>query len=163
MSAAMAETAPGRRSELFDSFEGLPAAGELDGAVAHQWVASGRTLVAPEEAADAAMRRSGSSDYRIVRGWFDQTVPEYALTTPQIAVLRLDGDWYESTMCCLELLFPCVADGGVVILDDYGFWEGCTRAVHDYLSAEKRTEPIQHTRRGVAFITKGSGQAPSDS
>lgn len=157
MSAALAEVLPSRRVELFDSFEGLPDAGEFDGARAHEWIATGKTLRAPEEAARAAMQRSGSTTFEIHRGWFADTVPAYAASSPQIAVLRLDGDWYDSTMCCLEHLFPLVVDGGLVVIDDYGQWEGCTRAVHDYLSREQRTEPIQHTRFGVAFIEKGSG------
>jgi O-methyltransferase len=157
MSAALAEVSPGRRIELFDSFEGLPDAGEFDGARAHEWIATGKTLRAPEEAARAAMQRSGSSAFEIHRGWFADTVAAYAASSPQIAVLRLDGDWYDSTMCCLEHLFPLVVEGGLVVIDDYGQWEGCTRAVHDYLSREQRSEPIQHTRFGVAFLEKGSG------
>jgi O-methyltransferase len=159
MSAAMAETMPARRLDLFDSFEGLPDAGALDGPTAHEWIATGRTLRAPEDAARAAMRRSGHANYVIHHGWFADTVPAYAATAPRIAVLRLDGDWYDSTMVCLEQLFPHVVDGGLVIVDDYGHWEGCTRAVHDYLARGQRSEPIQHTRYGVAYLEKGTGYA----
>ena len=49
-------------------------------------------------------------------------------------MLRLDGDWYDSTMQCLEALVPLVAEGGTIIIDDYYAWDGCARAVHDYLS-----------------------------
>lgn len=157
MSAAMAEVLPSRRIELFDSFEGLPDAGAFDGERAHEWIATGKTLRAPEDAARAAMQRSGSANFEIRRGWFADTLPDYAASNPRIAVLRLDGDWYDSTMCSLEHLFPLVVDGGLVVIDDYGQWEGCTRAIHDYLSREQRAEPIQHTRHGVAFIEKGSG------
>ena len=159
MSAAMADVLVGRHSELFDSFEGLPDAGDLDGATAHQWLEEGKTLAAPEAAAHDAMRRSASTDYRITKGWFDDTIPEFAGTDPHISVLRLDGDWYESTMCCLSHLFSRVVDQGLIILDDYGHWEGCTRAVHDYLSANQRPEPVQHTPRGVPFIVKGGDYA----
>jgi hypothetical protein len=49
-----------------------------------------------------------------------------------IALLRLDDDWYESTKCVLEHLAPRVKPGGIVIVDDYYCWEGCTRAVNEY-------------------------------
>ena len=74
------------------------------------------------------MERSGSDDFHIVKGWFSDTVPAFATTQPQIAILRLDGDWYDSTMTALELLFPLVVDRGLVLVDDYGTWDGCTRA-----------------------------------
>ena len=53
-------------------------------------------------------------------------------------------------MICLAALLPRVMTGGVVIIDDYGTWDGCTRAVHDYLSAHKRREPIE--RFGMSRI-----------
>lgn len=51
----------------------------------------------------------------------------------QIALLRLDTDWYESTKIEMEQLFPRLSDGGVLIIDDYGHWEGCRKAVDEYL------------------------------
>jgi hypothetical protein len=115
-------------------------------------------LCAPEGAARTAMEETGQR-FEIVKGWFDETVPKFAAEQSTIALLRLDGDWYESTMVCLTHLFPLVPDGGLVIFDDYGYWEGCTRAVHDYLSREERTEPIQQTRWRQPFLVKGSGYA----
>jgi hypothetical protein len=68
---------------------------------------------------------------RFVQGRVEQTIP---LTTPScIAVLRLDTDWYESTCHELEHLYPLLAPGGVLIVDDYGHWAGCRKAVDDYL------------------------------
>ena len=52
----------------------------------------------------------------------------------KIALLRLDTDWYESTKIELEQLFPRLSDGGVLIVDDYGHWEGCRKAVDEYFS-----------------------------
>ena len=51
----------------------------------------------------------------------------------RIALLRLDTDWYESTKQEMEHLFPLLAPGGVLVLDDYGAWQGARRAVDDYL------------------------------
>ena len=160
MSAAMAEALPGRGSALFDSFEGLPDTGENDGDAATSYLADARhdRLRASEGVARQTMTMSGQR-FDIHRGWFADTLPGFCDADPRIAVLRLDGDWYESTMECLEYLFPNVVDGGIVLLDDYGHWEGCTRAVHDYLSRERRIEPIQQSRFGQVFVRKGIGYA----
>jgi len=147
MSAAMADVMPGRRSVLFDSFEGLPEPTDQDSERA-QTLYNDSPLVASETEAELVMQRSRSRAYEIRKGWFETTVPAFAAEQPRIAVLRLDGDWYESTMTCLTHLFPLVERGGVVIIDDYYDWPGCTRAVHHYLSQEDRPEPIVSTRLG---------------
>ncbi len=54
----------------------------------------------------------------------------------KISLLRLDTDWYESTKVELEILYPKVVEGGVIIIDDYGHWKGCKRAVDDYFEKE---------------------------
>jgi O-methyltransferase len=73
------------------------------------------------------------------RGWFQDTVPpfgeEAAAHDRPIAVLRLDGDYYASTKVCLDHLYERVITGGFVIVDDYGAYEGCRRAVHDFFDA----------------------------
>jgi O-methyltransferase len=66
-----------------------------------------------------------------------------------------DGDWYDSTLTCLTHLFPLVVDRGMVVLDDYGSFDGCNRAVHRYLADNDRPEAIRRTMRGdVAYIEK---------
>lgn len=65
----------------------------------------------------------------------------------------MDGDWYKSTYTILDSLFPYVNENGLVIIDDYYHWDGCSRAVHDYLSVNKRAERIS-SYRGVCFINK---------
>lgn len=52
----------------------------------------------------------------------------------KIAVLRLDTDWYESTRAEMEVLFPRLSKGGVLLIDDYGAWKGCKKAVDEYLA-----------------------------
>lgn len=54
----------------------------------------------------------------------------------QIALLRLDTDWYESTKHEMEHLFPALSADGVLVLDDYGYWQGARKAVDEYI-AEK--------------------------
>jgi predicted O-methyltransferase YrrM len=68
-----------------------------------------------------------------VQGKVEETIPEQAPAS--IAVLRLDTDWYESTRHELEHLYPRLSPGGVLIIDDYGAWEGARRAVDEYLTS----------------------------
>jgi O-methyltransferase len=159
MSAALAELLPGRRSVLFDSYEGLPPPVELDGERALGWGESDAwyldNCAAAVEDAEESMRMSGSGEVDIRKGWFEQTVPAYAQAEPAIALLRLDGDWYESTLVCLRHLFPLVAPGGVVLIDDYDTWEGCTRAVHEYLGETQAPEPLERgTDANVTFLVR---------
>lgn len=66
-------------------------------------------------------------------GWFQDTLPVDAQLIGPIAVLRLDGDWYASTKVCLDYLYDLVQPGGFVIIDDYGAYEGCKRAVDEFV------------------------------
>ena len=112
-----------RRYYLFDSFEGLPPATPIDGAAALAWQGNKdssnyyNNCTASEKDARDAMNLSGVSQYDIVKGWFSDTLPKVRLAEP-VAVLRLDADWYESTVCALDNLASHVAPGGMIIVDD---------------------------------------------
>ena len=157
MSAAMAELlGDGREYFLFDSFEGLPAVTSEDGDVAKAWQ---QNVTSPTyydncsahiEYAEQAMRLTGVSKYRIVQGWFNETVVEFVPPTP-IAILRLDADWYDSTLVVLQSLFKYLARDGVVIVDDYYTWDGCSRAVHDFLSRHQLTARLGQ-EHGICVI-----------
>jgi O-methyltransferase len=109
---------------------------------------------ASESAAREAMNLAGIGDAMIVKGWFSESLPRCEFSSG-IALLRIDADWYESTMDILEHLFPKVKSGGLIIVDDYYTWDGCTRALHDYLSKYRRTERIREHRR-ICFLRKES-------
>lgn len=149
-----------RNYYLFDSFEGLPKAKEIDGQSAIEWQKDTTSpgyydnCKAEMNWAEKAMKKSGAGNYTFIKGWFSETIPTYQLKEP-IAVLRLDGDWYDSTMTCLEGFFNKVAKGGLIIIDDYYVWEGCSKALHDYLSKNQRTERI-HEAYSYGF-PKGKG------
>jgi hypothetical protein len=66
-------------------------------------------------------------------GWFQETLPTVSRELGDIAILRLDGDWYASTKICLEHLYEKVVSGGFVIIDDYGAYEGCRKAVDEFI------------------------------
>lgn len=69
------------------------------------------------------------------KGWFQDTVPAIAKKIGPIAILRLDGDWYDSTKVCLDYLYDSVQKGGFIIIDDYGTYEGCRKAVDEFIAA----------------------------
>src|ERR1700739_3336116 len=98
------------------------------------------------------MRIAGVPHVRIRKGWFEDTLST-ADFPGGIALLRLDGDWYAST-CQALTLFPRVNEGGIVIVDDYYAWDGCSRAVHDYLSEHARPERIETIDGSVCVIRK---------
>lgn len=120
---------------LFDSFEGCPAPGPKDAeflASGHQQGQAACTL----EGVKSNMKQWGIPEELLVYhpGWFSETVLPFLLTheNNSIAVLRLDGDLYESTMTCLEYLYPLLSPGGFLIVDDYGL-TGARQAVDEYM------------------------------
>jgi O-methyltransferase len=158
---------PDREYFLFDSFEGLPPAKEVDGSAALEWQ---RNTQAPdyydncsagEEYARRAMTLAGARTFHLVKGWFEETLPSFAPPKP-IALLRLDGDWYDSTMVCLESLFHHVIPGGLIIVDDYYAWDGCTKALHDFLSRQSAVERIR-SQGEVCYLRKEQRKTHSPS
>jgi O-methyltransferase len=78
---------------------------------------------------------------QFLKGWFKDTLPQAPIE--RLAVARLDGDMYESTMTAIEALYPKVQPGGFVIVDDYGAVPACKRAIEDYRARFGITEPIE--------------------
>ena len=99
------------------------------------------------------MELVGAQRFELISGWFDQTLPQFKPPEP-IALLRLDADWYESTMTCLNHLFDYVATDGLIIFDDYYTWDGCSRALHDFLSSRKASERIRCLNRSSCYLIK---------
>ena len=127
-----------------DSFQGLP---KPDGryqqdAGDHFWELS-HTLGIPIETVKANFTRYGLLDDRVrfLVGWFKDTLPTAQIN--QLAVLRLDGDMYSSTMDSLLSLYHKVSAGGYVIIDDYGAVANCRQAVDDFRAANNIFEPLQ--------------------
>jgi len=150
----------GKQYYLFDSFEGLPEAQEIDGENAIKWQKNitGKTYFnnckAELSDAEEAMRISGVKNYYCIKGWFKDTLNYPQRRTEEISILRLDADWYDSMYLCLENLFPLISKGGLLIIDDYYIWEGTSRAVHDYLSKYKLGNKIYQLNKGIAYIIK---------
>ncbi|MEO6613335.1 MAG: TylF/MycF/NovP-related O-methyltransferase [Chitinophagaceae bacterium] len=77
---------------------------------------------------------------QFLKGWFKDTLPSAPIR--KLAVLRLDGDMYESTMDALQHLYPKLSAGGYIIIDDWGSVEGCRLAVQDFRKTNNITEAI---------------------
>jgi O-methyltransferase len=134
---------------LYDTFEGMTAPSEadvspVDRSALETWQAAQRNNSKPwgeffdnavfnEDLVRDTLAATGYPSERLhfVKGDVLETIPEHAAA--ELALLRLDTDWYESTRHEMLHLYPRLADGGVLIIDDYGHWEGCRRAVDEYL------------------------------
>jgi predicted O-methyltransferase YrrM len=83
----------------------------------------------------------------LIKGFFKDTlnISENIENIGDIGVLRLDGDWYDSTKVCLEKLYDKVVVGGVIIIDDYGHWVGAKRATDEFRSNRNILEPLIQT------------------
>lgn len=138
-----------RKIYLYDTFEGMPPpsvkdvdyrgkkAEKLLKKTVHQKETSVWCLADLAEVSHN-MGKTGYPKENIiyVQGKVEDTIPSKVPDGP-IALLRLDTDWYESTMHELVHLYPLLTKNGVLIIDDYGHWEGCRKAVDEYFEKEK--------------------------
>lgn len=147
LTLVMMQERAGKVVHMFDSFEGLPAPQPIDGRAAEAW---SKDRISPnyhdncradyaEVAANMAEFFPGGG-YEIHRGWFEDTLPKFS---KPISVLRIDCDWYSGVTKCLQYLMPLVSQGGIVIIDDYFAWDGCVRAVHQWMAASTKPYRIR--------------------
>jgi len=97
--------------------------------------------IAPRQVVETNLARTAYPNVRFVEGDVATTIP--ATAPPHIALLRLDTDWYSSTRHELEQLYPRVTSGGVLIVDDYGYWSGARKATDEYF-AKAGARPLLH-------------------
>jgi hypothetical protein len=146
---------PDRRVWVCDSFEGLPEHdGRYEADIGDQFHTFTELAISVEEVQEN-FRRYGLLDDRVefLKGWFADTLGTAPIE--QIAVLRLDGDMYSSTMDALEPLYDKVSPGGYVIVDDYGAVPACAQAIHDFRDARGITEEIHQVDWTGAYWRKG--------
>jgi hypothetical protein len=93
-----------------------------------------------------------ADDVEFVKGLFQETLPVSCVGT--IAVLHIDGDWFESVKVCLECLYDKVADGGVIQFDDYGYWKGARKAVNEFMEQRGIETPLQRIDYSGRFLIK---------
>jgi O-methyltransferase len=127
-----------------DSFRGLPTPNVVD----YPADKSAPWHARPELAVSLEAVRKNFARYKMLdeqveflEGWFKDTLPNAPID--RCAVIRLDGDMYESTMDALNSLYAKLSPGGFLIIDDYGIPEDtCRRAIHDFREAHSISEPI---------------------
>lgn len=134
----------GRRVWVADSFQGVPPPDAErypadTGDTHHTW----DQLAVPVGRVKANFAKYGLLDGRVrfLEGWFKDTLA--AAPIEQLAILRIDGDLYESTLDALRPLYPKVAAGGFVVVDDYGCVPGCRQAVDEYREEHGITAPLE--------------------
>lgn len=155
------QTELGEQREVigFDSFEGIPYATEHD-ATQPAIGEIDRTKLGLLQTTGVSAHSLGSviqnfntwgvslENVTFVKGWFENTVKEKAKEIDSIALLRLDGDLYRSTLECMQHLYPKLSKGGVLIIDDYEL-SGCAKAIHKFIN-KKQIKRIHN----IAFYVK---------
>jgi len=171
MARALLERGAGDRDlYLYDTFEGMPAPTPADrdlhgrsAAVTFAATRSGEDRAAWCDASladvQATMARSGYDPARVhyVQGKVEDTLPGGDGVEPapdRIALLRLDTDWYTSTKLELEHLYPRLSSGGVLIIDDYGHWQGARQAVDEYLAENGLSLLLQRVDYSARLVVK---------
>ncbi len=152
---------PKRDYHFFDSFGGLPAVTAEDGDAARRWQANAagdpefdNCMATPAEFLSVMARVNlPAPRLHVHEGLFSATFP--AADVPPIAILRLDADWYELTRLCLERFWDGLISGALVLVDDYYTWEGCRRALHEFLAGRQAKEAVHESWFGkVAYLIK---------
>lgn len=125
-----------------DSFNGLPAPKPEHAADLGDTHSQQAILAVSLEEVRTNFQRYNLLDeqVRFLEGWFSDTLPVAPIE--QLSLLRLDGDMYGSTQDVLSALYPKVAPGGFVIVDDYGYLSSCREAIHDYRAENNVVETI---------------------
>ena len=141
-----------RKLWLFDTFEGLPAptAKDPDFELADLW--TGGCVGTLDEVRGLFNRLDLAGEVEFVRGLFQDTMPATPISC--IALLHIDGDWYESVKVCLDTLYDKVVPHGVIQLDDYGYWKGARQAVDEFLDQRGIRVPLQRLDYSGRFFIK---------
>ena len=124
---------------IFDTFEGMPepSPNDPDHDVAKKYVGTCRGTL--DEVTGLFRELEILQRTRMVKGMFQDTLG--TATVEQIALLHIDGDWYDSVMTCLQVFYDRVSPGGIVQIDDYGYWEGARKAVDDFFKQRNIAMP----------------------
>lgn len=147
-----------RRTFLFDTFEGMTEPTEKDRRAAdgnpamEEFLNSRRAshnewCYASLQDVERNFAQAGlvGDDIVFVKGDVSETLAQEAILPQTISVLRLDTDWYESTKQELEVLYPRLSIGGVLIIDDYGHWAGAKQATDEYFQRHNNRPFLQYT------------------
>jgi hypothetical protein len=127
-----------RQLFAFDTFDGMPEPSGEDvsshGNIFANVLGWGTgSCAASKEFVTNFWEKNNLNDIIIpIKGNFTNTLPHNQSIINKIAFLHLDGDWYQSTKCILDNLFDLVINYGILQVDDYGYWSGCRKAIHEF-------------------------------
>ncbi len=151
--AVLASGLPGRRLWLYDSFEGLPEPTPRDGPRARTW---GGRCRGSESRVRGVLALAGVEMPTIVKGWYRDTFSDRTAPAPEaVALLHVDADWFDSVLLSLERFYDLIADGGVVVLGDFGYWEGCREAFYAFCRTRGLEPLIERFGHSHAWWVKG--------
>jgi hypothetical protein len=146
---------------FFDSYEGLPepTAEDYEGTKAGEYVqplVEGSCLGTIQQVSELFFDKLNLPKDKItlVKGWFQDTAPTHKDKVGQIAILRLDGDWYESTKIPLENFYQNISSGGCIIIDDYATCFGSRKAVDEFIEENSIDTYLRPDGRGGAWFVK---------
>jgi O-methyltransferase len=141
----------GRKLWIYDSFQGMPETRELDGEEARKYVG---TCFASKGDVLEILSATGArpDEFVIMEGLFTNTFQEEL--PEQVALLHCDADWYDSVNIVLEIFYPLIPEGGCIILDDFGFWEGCRRTFYDFCQKQGERPLLERVGITQAFWIK---------
>ena len=150
-----------REMWFFDSYEGLPEPTKEDyedGKTGNfiRPLPKGACLGTIEQVSELLFStlKFQKDDVHLVKGWFQDTVPKLRDTMGVVAILRLDGDWYESVKIPLDNFYHNLSPGGVVIVDDYATCFGSKKATDEFRTEHNITTPLMSDGRGGAWFEK---------
>lgn len=152
-----------RRVWVADSFCGLPEPNPKYAADANDKHFTFSELAVSLDQVKANFAKYDLLDDQVIflKGWFSETLPKADIAS--LAVLRLDGDMYESTMDGLTHLYDKVSPGGFVIVDDFGAVKGCQQAILEFRKQRKIDDPVQNIDGlGVFWRKSATGQANTE-
>jgi O-methyltransferase len=162
-----------REMWMYDTFAGMPEPSSTDSddegrPILDKWAAQQRNdggndwCFSSIEETEHNLRKTGypSASLHFVKGKVQDTIPGSA--PERIALLRLDTDWYDSTFHELTHLFPRLSEGGVLLIDDYGRWQGQRKAVDQYLRESNLTLLLNRVDDSGRIATKFSPNLVSE-
>jgi FkbM family methyltransferase len=126
----------------FDSFEGMPSLTKEDENHGNNWVGYNCSDGIENVYKTFELINNNLNNVFIIKGFFEDTFPSNIKNIENIAILRLDNDWYKSTKYCLNMLYNKVIKGGVILIDDYGTFKGCKKAVDEFRKENNIKDPI---------------------
>ncbi len=135
-----------RRLYLYDTFEGIPPATPEDGHLAQSHTGAWKGA---QDKVREVLALVGYPDKSVVwrKGVFAATMALGQPLPARIALLHCDADWFSSVLLALRTFYPLVSDGGYVVLDDWGHWQGCRKAFYTWSAETGETPLLERTGR----------------